>query len=106
MIILLKSKYLVFREGLYFDIFGDWKFNLKGLVVGKVIEFIVVFKNYYDSLMLFLIIVWISWEGKMYYYIESGLLNVYLKNGVIVEVVDGEEYISIDDMNGFYSVIV
>lgn len=60
MIILLKSKYLVFREGLYFDIFGDWKFNLKGLVVGKVIEFIVVFKNYYDSLMLFLIIVWIS----------------------------------------------
>lgn len=42
----------------------------------------------------------------MYYYIESGLLNVYLKNGVIVEVVDGEEYISIDDMNGFYSVIV
>lgn len=36
----------------------------------------------------------------MYHYTESGLSNVFLKNGVTVEVVDGEEYTSIDDING------
>ena len=41
----------------------------------------------------------------MYHYTESGLSNVYLKNGVTVEVVDGEEYTSIDDMNGLHSAI-
>ena len=41
----------------------------------------------------------------MYHYTESGLLNVYLKNGVTVEEIDGEEYTSIDDMNGLHSAI-
>lgn len=35
----------------------------------------------------------------MYHYIESGLSNIYLKNGFTVEQIDGEEYTSIDDMN-------
>lgn len=41
----------------------------------------------------------------MYHYTESGLSNVYLKNGVTVEEIDGEEYTSIDDMNGLHSTI-
>lgn len=41
----------------------------------------------------------------MYHYTESGLTNVFLKNGVTVEIVDGEEYTSIDDMNGLHSAI-
>jgi len=41
----------------------------------------------------------------MYHYTESGLLNVYLKNGVTVEEIDGEEYTSIDDMNVLHSAI-
>ena len=41
----------------------------------------------------------------MYHYTESGLSNVYLKNGVTVEEIDGEEYTSIDDMNGLHSAI-
>ena len=28
----------------------------------------------------------------MYHYIESGLSNIYLKNGFTVEQIDGEEY--------------
>ena len=41
----------------------------------------------------------------MYHYTESGLSNVYLKNGFTVELVDGEEYTSIDDMNGLHRAI-
>lgn len=41
----------------------------------------------------------------MYHYTESGLSNVFLKNGVTVEIVDGEEYTSIDDINGLNSAI-
>ena len=41
----------------------------------------------------------------MYQYTESGLSNVYLKNGFTVEIVDGEEFTSIDDMNGLHSII-
>lgn len=41
----------------------------------------------------------------MYHYTESGLSNIYLKNGFVVEEVDGEEYISIDDMNGLHKTI-
>lgn len=38
----------------------------------------------------------------MYHYTESGLSNVYLKNGVNVETIDGEEYTSINDINGLH----
>ncbi|GAA0340810.1 hypothetical protein GCM10009092_01610 [Bowmanella denitrificans] len=41
----------------------------------------------------------------MYHYTESGLSNVYLKNGFTVEQIDGEEYTSIDDMNGLHKAI-
>ena len=41
----------------------------------------------------------------MYHYAESGLSNVYLKNGFTVEIIDGEEFTSIDDMNGLHSTI-
>jgi len=41
----------------------------------------------------------------MYHYTECGLSNVYLKNGVITENIDGEEYTSIDDMNGLHKAI-
>ncbi|PYE30224.1 DNA-binding transcriptional regulator YiaG [Idiomarina fontislapidosi] len=41
----------------------------------------------------------------MYHYIESGLSNIYLKNGFTVEHIDGEEYTSIDDMNGLHRAI-
>lgn len=41
----------------------------------------------------------------MYHYAESGLSNIYLKNGFVVEEIDGEEYISIDDMNGLHKTI-
>ena len=41
----------------------------------------------------------------MYHYSECGLSNVFLKNGFTVEDIDGEEYTSIDDMNGLHLVI-
>lgn len=41
----------------------------------------------------------------MYHYTESGLQNVYLVNGFTVETFDGEEYTSIDDMNGLHKTI-
>lgn len=41
----------------------------------------------------------------MYHYTECGLSNVFLKNGVVVEEVDGEEYTSINDMNGLHKAI-
>ena len=41
----------------------------------------------------------------MYHYTESGLSNVYLVNGFEVECIDGEEYTSIDDMNGLHFAI-
>ena len=42
----------------------------------------------------------------MYHYTECGLSNVYLKNGFSVENIDGEEYTSIDDMNGLHQTIL
>ncbi|MFT6905752.1 MAG: putative transcriptional regulator [Oleiphilaceae bacterium] len=41
----------------------------------------------------------------MYHYVESGLSNIHLANGYNIEVIDGEEYTSIDDMNGLHKVI-
>lgn len=41
----------------------------------------------------------------MYHYTESGLNNIYLKNGFAEEEIDGETYTSIDDMNGLHKTI-
>ncbi|TFH89507.1 helix-turn-helix domain-containing protein [Vibrio ouci] len=40
-----------------------------------------------------------------YHYTECGLPNVYLKNGYTLEIFEGEEYLSIDDMNALHTVI-
>lgn len=56
---LLKSRYSVFREGPYLEITGDWKFNLKGLAAGKVIELTVALKNHHDNPTSVLVTVWI-----------------------------------------------
>lgn len=41
----------------------------------------------------------------MYHYTESGLSNIYLVNGVNTEIEDGEEYTSIDNMDGLHKAI-
>ncbi|OZB05175.1 MAG: transcriptional regulator [Idiomarina sp. 34-48-12] len=41
----------------------------------------------------------------MYHYSESGLPNVYLKNGYSIDVIDDEEYTSIDDLEGLHHVL-
>lgn len=41
----------------------------------------------------------------MYHYTESGLSNVFLKNGYSVEVIDDDEYVSIDDLNGLHRIL-
>ncbi|WP_426370272.1 helix-turn-helix domain-containing protein [Pseudocolwellia sp. HL-MZ7] len=41
----------------------------------------------------------------MYHYTESGLSNVYLKNGFTVEEIDGETYSSIDDIGSLHQAI-
>jgi len=55
---LLKNKHSVFREGPYEEPNGDWKFNLKGLAAGNVIELTVALKNHYDDPKAALITVW------------------------------------------------
>lgn len=59
-ITLLKSKHSVFREGPYLEANGDWKFNLKGLAAGKVIELAVALKNHKESPMSVLVTVWVE----------------------------------------------
>lgn len=41
----------------------------------------------------------------MYHYTECGLSNIVLANGYNVEMIDEEEYTSIDDMDGLHKVI-
>lgn len=41
----------------------------------------------------------------MYHYTECGLSNIVLANGYNVEIIDDEEYTSIDDMNGLHKAI-
>lgn len=57
---LLKSKHSVFREGPYQETNGDWKFNLKGMAAGTVIELAVALKNHQHSPSSVLVTVWIS----------------------------------------------
>ena len=56
---LLKSKRAVFREGPYEEPNGDWKFNLKGMAAGQVIELTVVLKNHHDNPSSVLVTVWV-----------------------------------------------
>ncbi len=57
---LLKSKRSVFHEGPYEESNGDWKFNLKGLAAGKVIELTVALKNHQNDPSSVLVTVWIN----------------------------------------------
>lgn len=56
---LLKSKRSVFREGPYEEPNGDWKFNLKGMAAGQVIELTVALKNHHECPSSVLITVWV-----------------------------------------------
>lgn len=56
---LLKSKHSVFREGPYQLVNGDWKFNLKGMAAGRIIELAVVLKNHWHSPSSVLVTVWV-----------------------------------------------
>lgn len=57
---LLKSKRSVFREGPYEESNGDWKFNLKGMAAGTIIELTVVLKNHQNDPSSVLVTVWIN----------------------------------------------
>ncbi len=57
---LLKSKHSVFREGPFQETNGDWKFNLKGMAAGTVIELTVVLRNHQQSPSSILVTVWVS----------------------------------------------
>lgn len=43
--------------------------------------------------------------STLYHYTECGLPNVYLKSGYSLEVIDDEEYLSIDDIHGLHNAI-
>jgi len=43
--------------------------------------------------------------NTLYHYSECGLPNVYLKNGFTLEEIDGEEYLSIDDVDGLHHAV-
>ncbi len=43
--------------------------------------------------------------STLYHYTECGLPNVHLKNGYTLEIIDGEEYLSIEDIHGLHSAI-
>jgi len=43
--------------------------------------------------------------STLYHYSECGLPNVYLKNGFTLEEIDGEEYLSIEDVDGLHHAI-
>jgi len=57
---LLKSKRSVFREGPYEEPNGDWKFNIKGMAAGTVIELTVALKNHHNDPKSTLVTVWID----------------------------------------------
>lgn len=56
---LLKSRRSVFKEGPYEDLNGDWKFNLKGLAAGQIIEVTIALKNYQKSPLSVVVTVWV-----------------------------------------------
>jgi hypothetical protein len=59
-ITLLKSKRSIFREGPYEVPNGDWKFNLKGMAAGTVIELTIALKNHHNDPKSTLVTVWID----------------------------------------------
>ena len=56
---LLKNKHSVFREGPYPEPNGDWKFNLKGMAAGRLIELTVALRNHHDQPSSVLVTVWV-----------------------------------------------
>ncbi|WP_263081558.1 helix-turn-helix domain-containing protein [Endozoicomonas sp. Mp262] len=44
-------------------------------------------------------------DRAMHHYVECGLSYVYLENGFHIEVIDGEEYVSVDDVDSLHEVI-
>jgi len=44
-------------------------------------------------------------KGRAYHYVQCGLDNVYLRNGYETEVVDGEEYVSVKDVEKLWKAI-
>lgn len=57
---LLKSRHSVFREGPYQGLTGEWKFNLKGMAAGEVIELTVALRDHHNSPSAVLVTVWID----------------------------------------------
>ncbi len=54
------SKRSVFREGPYLEPNGHWKFNLKGMAAGKIIELVVALKNHHDNPSSILVTIWME----------------------------------------------
>ncbi len=46
-----------------------------------------------------------SVTGAPYHYTESGLNNVYLSNGFTTEALDGEDYVSVENIEGLWKAI-
>ena len=59
-LILLKSKRSVFREGPYPTTDGSWVFNLKGMSAGAIIELTISLHNHHTTPSSTLITVWIN----------------------------------------------
>lgn len=46
-----------------------------------------------------------SISRELYHYVECGLPNIWLKNGFIVEEIDGDKTVAIEDLDGLHRVI-
>lgn len=44
-------------------------------------------------------------DSGMYHYTESGLQNVWLKNGFLIEEIDGQKSVAIEDIDGLHRAI-
>jgi hypothetical protein len=58
-LLLLKNRHLIFKEGPYLAANGDWKFNIIGGVSGDVLELVIALRNPNSSPKAMLITVWI-----------------------------------------------
>jgi len=56
---LLRNRHMVFTEGPYEQPNGDWKFNIKGLAAGTIIELVIVLKNHQFDPKSLLVTVWV-----------------------------------------------
>ncbi len=57
---LLKSPHSLFSEGPYQSSNGDWKFNLRGIAAGQLINLVVALRNHDYDPTATLITVWIN----------------------------------------------